>query len=846
MSAVLAVMAFGVPLAAPASALQFAVRNVGPNANAPATDTLPAGRIQSVALDPSTRLSTHRYLAISDTQLFESRDGGVTWHRLPGLDRYGQFVLKTIAFDPGDPTGRTVFIVTPVDNQVPSRSGIFRSIDGGLTWRLQARAPTPCLDSSGVQDTTLGMAFDPSAPNNIYVGAHCSIGISHDSGKTFSWVDPTVAGGPAPDGTDRGIDFGVTVDDSGTAYLCTSSGIYQRVSDHDWRLLTLTGALPPSFIDCHIAAVPATNGPVPTTLFVTAHATAGSYVDEIDSAFSGTKTTEWISTNLNGPPDSNARPVWLAPRPGTSPSSYQLYWGNSVTDFRIQCSSPTLPHCAGTWTPLGTSPIHTDTSQLLLDQTGARCALLAVGDYGVLAPNTGDCDGTGAWHYRNSGLTSFEVNGIAGTADSNGDTLYISVQDNGFLSAFRPQAGTARIASWTVGGGGDGQQTAVDPDIRLAHGGPPIALYVNNGGYFRAGPRYSGSTPLPPWPNTLGYAFDSDVLGFGWVSHGRFALAARHGTSTQLFFTDDGSSWQQYGRPVPDDSAYDGGNEAVQTDGADTFLQTSEHLYELTGFGARGPQRRIDVPLNGVGVFGAAPSRPSVIYAWECRGRAPCTHGGMVSTTDGGSRWRADRLLNAILRHDQFGNTYPLASGFEYPGSPGTSLNTEASVISFSRTDPKLVIVGTQHEGVLYSIDAGQSWAQLKAVFPFVRGVYWSRDNTAYVAGYGRGVIAIAPGGYSLQPTSAFSCQAGRCLLLAASLQNHLGRPVTRVRVTFVVSRNGRVLLKGHALTSRRGISTLRSSRLRRLRPALYDVDLSTADGSAILRGSGNLLVTHH
>src|SRR6516164_4132526 len=87
-------------------------------------------------LEPSLGNPDHVYAGVEDAALFESKDGGVSWHELSGLRQRdtgprwqpgaGGMCLHTILIDPKNPQRLFVAI---------SAAGAFRSEDGGKTWK---------------------------------------------------------------------------------------------------------------------------------------------------------------------------------------------------------------------------------------------------------------------------------------------------------------------------------------------------------------------------------------------------------------------------------------------------------------------------------------------------------------------------------------------------------------------------------------------------------------------------------------------------------------------------------------------------------------------------------------
>ena len=156
--------------------------------------------LEPSATDPDTVLA-----GVEDAALFRSVDGGSTWSELPGLREHGSgphwqpgaggMCLHTILPDPRDPARMLVAI---------SAAGVFRTDDGGKTWRPANRG----LVSEGIPDpdAEVGhcvhkLALHPDRPDTVYMQKHWDVMRSDDGGE--HWHD---VGGDLP------TDFGFVVD----------------------------------------------------------------------------------------------------------------------------------------------------------------------------------------------------------------------------------------------------------------------------------------------------------------------------------------------------------------------------------------------------------------------------------------------------------------------------------------------------------------------------------------------------------------------------------------------------------------------------------------------------------
>ncbi len=152
------------------------------------------GRIVVDPRDPRTLYVAalgHAYAANPERGVFKSSDGGATWRRV--LFRDANTGAIDLALDPRDPqtiyaslwqTRRPPWSVYPPSSG--PGSGLYKSTDGGATWRHLAGMPQIGLGK-------IGLAVAPSEPNRVYaiVDAKDAGGLyrSDDAGAHWSKVD---------------------------------------------------------------------------------------------------------------------------------------------------------------------------------------------------------------------------------------------------------------------------------------------------------------------------------------------------------------------------------------------------------------------------------------------------------------------------------------------------------------------------------------------------------------------------------------------------------------------------------------------------------------------------------
>ncbi len=163
-------------------------------------------------LEPSLDDPDTVYAGIQDAALYRSSDGGQSWQELPGLRTHksapfwqpgaGGMCLHTILLDPSHP-GR-IFVAI-------SAAGVFRSDDGGKTWRPMNRG----LKSEGIPDPTAEVGhcvLHRSRPNVLFMQKHWDVMRSDDAGESWREVS-----GNLP--TDFGFPIDVHAHEPDTVYV---------------------------------------------------------------------------------------------------------------------------------------------------------------------------------------------------------------------------------------------------------------------------------------------------------------------------------------------------------------------------------------------------------------------------------------------------------------------------------------------------------------------------------------------------------------------------------------------------------------------------------------------------
>src|SRR5438094_3207186 len=209
-------------------------------------------------LEPSLHDPDHIYAGVEDAALFQSKDGGESWHEFAGLrgsdtgpneePGAGGLCLHTILLDPINPERISIAI---------SAAGAFRTDDGGQTWKPINRGlhsqyiPDP---NAEVGHCVHRLAMHPSRPETLFMQKHWDVMRTDDAGGSWREVS-----GNLP--TDFGFPIAVHAHEPETIYVVPIKSdsehyppegklrVYRsRTGGTDWEPLT-TG-LPQA--DCYV------------------------------------------------------------------------------------------------------------------------------------------------------------------------------------------------------------------------------------------------------------------------------------------------------------------------------------------------------------------------------------------------------------------------------------------------------------------------------------------------------------------------------------------------------------------------------------------------------------------
>lgn len=119
----------------------------------------------------------HLYLGSTTSWLYESLDEGASWHRLAQLDHTSRLILDSILVDAADP--KTIFVGAWRGEYTDG--GLWISHDGGKSWTENQQLHGQSIRS---------MAQAPSNPKILFVGSLEGVFRSTDGGQSWKLISP--------------------------------------------------------------------------------------------------------------------------------------------------------------------------------------------------------------------------------------------------------------------------------------------------------------------------------------------------------------------------------------------------------------------------------------------------------------------------------------------------------------------------------------------------------------------------------------------------------------------------------------------------------------------------------
>ena len=691
------------------------LRSIGP--------AFTSGRISGFAVDP-TNYSRY-YVAVASGGVWKTTNAGTTW--TPIFDNEASYSIGAIALDPKNPL--TVWVGTGENNSqrsVSYGSGLYRSDDGGRTWRNVGLRTSEHIGR---------IAIDPKDSNIVYVAAQGPLwgpggdrGLfkTTDGGKTWKNILNI--------SENTGVtDVVIDPNDPNTVY-CAS---YQR-RRHRWTLI---------------------NGGPESALYKSTD--AGATWNKLRA---GLPTVELGRIGLAlSPVDSNVlyATVEAADRRGgifrsadrggswerrNEFDSTAMYYSRIVADpkdvdriYIMNVFAMVSDDGGRTIRRLGERNKHVDNHDIWINPQNTDHYLIGC-DGGIYE----SWDRGATWDFKQN-LPVTQFYDITTDNDKPFYNVYGGTQDNfSFGGPSRTRSASGIVNSdWFVTNGGDGFRSQVDPE-------DPNIIYaeLQNGGLVRFDKRTGERIGIQPQPGR-----GEDPLRWNWDSpfiisphlHTRLYFAA-----DKLFRSDDrGDTWRLVSGQLSRDLDRDKLPVMGKVWGIDAVAKNASTAH-----------------FGNASAVAESPKKEGLIYVG--------TDDGLVQVTeDGGKNWRRIEKFPGVpdmtyitriicSNHDantayvsfdnhQSADFKPYLLKTTDAGRTWVSLssnlpkNGPVLAIAEDHVNPNLLFTGTEF-GLWFSIDGGQKWVQLKGGMPTIAVSdlnIQKRENDLVVATFGRGIYIL-------------------------------------------------------------------------------------------------------
>ncbi|MEO1245326.1 MAG: glycosyl hydrolase [Pseudomonadota bacterium] len=692
------------------------LRTIGP--------ALTSGRISDFAFHPDHKHVY--YTAVSSGGLFKTENNGTTW--TPLFDGEGSYALGVVELDPANPN--TVWVGTGENNaqrSVGFGDGIYKSIDGGVTWTNKGLA-----DSGHISQIWI----DPEDSDTVLVAAQGPLWNAGGDRGLYKTSDGGETWGPLLTIDEHtGINEFV-VDPRDSNRIVASS--YQR-RRHVWTLINggpgsgihrsedggvtwteiATGLPEDNMGRIGLAGVP--NHPDRIYAIVEANDEERGIYHSADFGLRWEKRSDHMTTS---PQYYNE----LVVDPGNPERVYSLDTFTHVSDDGGR-----------SWTPLGIAHRHVDDHALWIDPDNSAHLIIG-GDGGIYE----SFDAGANWrHIGNLPITQFYR-----VQPDYAEPFYNvcgGTQDNNSLCA--PSRTTLRhgitSADWNLilfGDGYEAQFDSEDPNIiytQYQYGG--LARYDKSSGerlFIVPHPgsgennyKWNWNTPLLVSPHNskrLYYAaeklFRSDDRGNSWRA-----------VSPDLTRQLDRNTLDVMGRVWSIDTVAK--NDSTSIYGAAIALSESELVEGLIYVGT--DDGVMNVTEDGGESWRRVDSFRGVPDMSLIEDAVASLHDPDVAYATIDNHKRGDHKPYVLKTEDR-GRSWTLISG-DLPE------RGSAHTIVEDHVDPGLLFVGTEF-GVFFTQNGGSSWHRLKTNFPTisVRDIeIQRRENDLVVGTFGRGIYIL-------------------------------------------------------------------------------------------------------
>jgi photosystem II stability/assembly factor-like uncharacterized protein len=732
--------------------------------------TLYGGRVNALAVDPA-----NAQIVFAGTELggvFESTDGAAHWTHVDGLPMFRINDIKFVSTHPD-----VIVVAGDSDGRVVSEGGVWRSVNGGVTWQRAPGWQPGCTDEPAAH--RIAVANEQNGRPQIFVADDCGISTSTNLGATWTELSPE-PGKPVRywDVAATNVSGQIQLDTCGDDgyFRSTNAGVAGSWTPPDpaTPYLDQINFDQQEFPRCRVAVAP----PDPNTVYLASDAGGAEGLWETTTT---TVPRSWIGLNPVPFYDDVAfgRPSFLETHPALDgdPNRFEVYFGGGPRfTWHATCTALTVPRCRSTgWGTVDSSlefvgRENTDAAAIAFDPSKPNgCPILWAGDAGVFTTSDG-CDqpdpyGHPDWTPANVGLDALWAwpGAVAGTSFPDHTALYFGMQDNGLYSS--------------MDGGTTWQQLAFDNlDVYGVWNdpvGPPANLvYLQSNG--NGSDFFHGLVSGPPTYNVDPngnpfYSFPPNFIQLGTHSYAAITPsydAVTNAPGNHIWVTSDqGATWTQMG-PAINGASFP---QAVGPPTAPTFYFESYvaadgsvdgklHLYKLSGpldptatltaIGENGltalDPSAFPNALDVTRLYAVNPANPNQIYASDTGA------GQMMVTNDGGNSWHPDTQLTNLITHNgefRYSDQHLLDNSFAFVRTQFgiCCLAGQPRAIAFDPSG-RTIIVGTADAGILASTDDGRTWTEVPGSeqIPRAAGFFFDQHTGAiYVGSEGRGLWRI-------------------------------------------------------------------------------------------------------
>ncbi len=708
------------------------------------------GRVNDIAVHP---LRSSELLAATESGgLFRSTDSGAHWTHVDGLPC---FRMRRVAYV--DAEGETVIATTGRDFKLPGGGGIWRSVDGGLTWEKPAGSVPPESPKCLARPTAYGLSIAPDS-GALYVATDCGVSSSDDGGASWSHVEipytrnpsdsaqsifasvEALGGGHVLLGGFTGIWYSA---DGGSSWTASTPGVGQVISI---RAFSRSPVRP---LDAYVVNRD-------TRLFVSEDAGASwTPIESAPGGWGGCGGIEFVQA---------LRPPFSPLLPSRRPA-IELYYGNRCDASRLYAPiSPTTgrPDYGGTWQEM--SADHSDARVLAFD--GARWPRYLGTDGGFHVTRDGGrnfrVSGSGP-----GGLNALQVTEVAGqkVGDYRRYDLYFATQDNDLWSS------TDDGRTWNYRTGAEGFHLQLERHVSSAAETKVTYVVCAGCNTVMSDANFRNQVDWPdPQPG-----FGSPVFVTRGV-HIQHSPATDTSPQGESITEDLGASWRQFveipeefrelpklSGPESDPVFYQAVRTGVNADGNEiiSLARVSDFLGSpsgsltypaMTGFSGLGTNPTMFAWYK---VFGVDPTDPMHLIAPDA------LEGKLKQSWDGGETWREMTDLTDFITHRG-----ALTFTDDDPYTTGSYAFPLVTAVSFCPQNPNFVLLGTSEGGIYFSKDRGSAWERIAGSerATYVTSFHWESDSSAIVSTYGRGLwkvrLFIRPAIDAYQPLCLGSCLA--------------------------------------------------------------------------------------